>query len=110
MFNIKYKILTDIVDFYDLKVIENKLDDFNSLELYFYKNIKPKSPDEIAELAGKMYYDSEANSLDIRWEGNAPKLVVMAVDSYINKLYKKTPNKFSTNLDGKVESFEVSKA
>ena len=39
-FNIKYKILTDIVDFYDLKVIENKLDDFNSLELYFYKNKK----------------------------------------------------------------------
>ena len=91
-------------------MVENKLDDFNSLELYFYKNIKPKSPDDIAELAGKMYYDSEANSLDIRWEGNAPKIVVIAVDSYINKLYKKTPNKYSTNSEGKVESFELSKA
>ena len=30
-------------------MIENKLDDFNSLELYFYKNKKPKIPDEIAE-------------------------------------------------------------
>ena len=91
-------------------MVENKLDDFNSLELYFYKNIKPKSPDEAAELAGKMYYDSEANSLDIRWEGIAPKMVVIAVDSYINKLYKKTPNKYSTNSEGKVESFELSKA
>ena len=110
MFNIKYKILTDIVDSCDLNVVENKLDDFNSLELYFYKNKKPKSSDDTAELAGKMYYDSEANSLDIRWEGNAPKIVVMAVDSYINKLYKKTPNKYSTDLDGKVESVELSKA
>ena len=93
-----------------MNVVENKLDDFNSLELYFYKNKKPESLDEIAELAGKMYYDGEANSLDIRWEGNAPKLVVIAVDSYINKLYKKTPNKYSTDLEGKVESVELSKA
>ena len=28
---------------------------------------------------------------------------------YINKLYKKTPNKYSTNLDGKVEAVELSK-
>lgn len=110
MFNIKYKILTDIVDFYDLKVVENKLDDFNSLELYFSKNGKSESSNEIEELAGKMYYDSVSNNLEIMWEGKAPEMIVMAVDSYIKELYKKNPNKYSRNSNGKIESFEVSKA
>ena len=109
-FNIKYKILTDIVAYCGLKVVENKLDDFNSLELYFSKNGKSESPDESEELAGKMYYDSEANNLEIMWEGKAPEMIVIAVDSYIKELYKKNPNKYSKNSEGKIEPFEVSKA
>ena len=93
-----------------MNVVENKLEDFNSLELYFYKNKKQESLDETAELAGKMYYDSEANNLEIMWEGKAHEGIVIAVESYIKQLYKKNPNKYSRNSDGKIESFEVSKA
>ena len=91
-------------------MVENKLDDFNTLELYFSKKVKSESSDESKKLAGKMYYDSDANNLEIMWEGKTHEGIVIAVESYIKQLYKKNPNKYSRNSDGKIESFEVSKA
>ena len=93
-------------------MVENKLKDFNSLELYFY-NKKSGILDKDLELAGRMYYDSDSNDLEIRWEGEAiemVKIIAMGVEAYINALYKKSPNKYLVKSDGKIESFEINKA
>ena len=108
--NIKFKILSDIINLCDLEMVENKLDDFNSLELYFYKNNKLGKFNKDLELAGKMYYDSDTNHLDIIWEGKTPEVIVMAVDSYIRELYQKKPNKFSKDSKGKIEPFKINEA
>ena len=95
-----------------MDMVENKLKDFNSLELYFY-NKKSGILDKDLELAGRMYYDSDSNDLEIRWEGEAiemVKIIAMGVESYINSLYQKRPNKYLVKSNGKIESFEVNKA
>ena len=61
----------------------------------------------------KYYVNKFSNDLEIRWEGKSlemVKIIAIGVESYINSLYKKSPNKYLVNSDGKIESFEISKA
>ena len=101
--------LAEIVKFNNLGVVENELEDFNSLELYFYKFNDSKDPIKDYELAGRMNYDIVSNDLEIDWEGKAPELIVMAVDSYIQESYLKSPEKYLINSFGLYESFKLRK-
>ena len=101
--------LAEIVKFYDLDIVENTLDDFNALELYFYKYKDTHHSIKDSELAGRMNYDFLSNELDIDWEGETPRVVVMAVDSYIREMYHKEPKNYFINSLGLLEPFNISK-
>ena len=103
--------LEEILEFHDLKIVANvtELEDFNYLELCFYYKSEVINADEDFEFAGRMNYDIISNDLDIDWEGEAPELIVMAIDSYIQESYNKIPDKYFINSLGLQEHFKLRK-
>ena len=101
--------LAEVVKFYNLDIVENSLDDFNSLELYFYKYKDSQNSINDSELAGRMNYDLISNELDIDWDGKTPRMVVIAVDSYIREMYQKDPKNYLINSFGLLEPFDITK-
>ena len=101
--------LAEVVKYYELNIVENAIDDFNSLELYFYKNQDSQQSINDFKLTGRMNYDFISNELDIDWEGKTPRMVVIAVDSYIREVYDKDPKNYLTNSCGLLEPFDITK-
>tara|TARA_B100000315_G_C14181998_1_gene409348 strand:+ start:128 stop:472 length:345 start_codon:yes stop_codon:yes gene_type:complete len=98
------KSLAEIIKYENLHLVENEFEEYNLREFDFYSLDKTKTQGIINEsylsFVGSIIYNVDTNELGIRWKGEVPELLVLAINSHIKSRFNSKPENYILSAEG----------